>query len=246
MHTSLSFVVVAAILALFVTGCGSVRVIGGRYDEASISVGGTTYRYVLRTPLMSSEQHAGHDLILFLHGKGECGTDNKAQLRVGLPAAARADEKSWPFVILIPQKPDAEKQWEDYEPALLAMIEKTRKEQHLEKSRLFLTGLSQGGHGTWILGARHPEMWTAIAPVCGYGNPAQIAPGLKSMPIFAVHGLADNVVAADQTRRITDAVRETGNTRVEARYYEGVGHNSWDKAYGEENLAAWFLRQRSK
>jgi predicted peptidase len=129
-----------------------------------------------------------------------------------------------------------------HEELLLAILEAARKEYSIDETRLYLTGLSMGGFGTWRLGAKHPKLFAALAPICGGGDPSEAA-ALKDLPIWAFHGDQDKAVPHALSVRMVEAVKAAGGT-PKLTIYPGVGHNSWDKAYREENLAEWFLQHR--
>ena len=135
-----------------------------------IRAGGETLRYAVYVPrdYDSAPSPAGWPLVLFLHGRGECGTDGLRQLTQGLPQALFAAPADWPVIALFPQKPDADREWEQYEPAVMALVAAARARFAIDPERIYLTGLSQGGHGAWVLGSRHAELWAAVVPVCGY------------------------------------------------------------------------------
>lgn len=203
--------------------------------------------------------------ILFLHGMGECGADGARQLSVGLAPAILARPERWPFVVLFPQKPAPEDEWEDHEAALLALLDRAVREHGVDPARVAITGLSQGGHGTWELARRHPGRFAAVAPICGYPAPpargwkvfdrardwtieaarasaAGIADALRDEPVWTVHGDADPIVPVDFTDAVVDALRARGAQPTYERL-AGVGHDAWTDAYGGPALAAW-LRTR--
>lgn len=179
--------------------------------------------------------------ILFLHGRGEEGTDGEAQAMVGLGPAIRRAPERWPCVVVFPQKPRDADGWHAYEDLALATLDATREEWSIDPSRIYLTGVSLGGFGSWMLAPRHRDLFAAIAPVCGGGDPAD-ARALASLPIWAFHGDADPVVPLRHSERMVAAVREAGGA-PRFTVYPGVGHNSWDRAYGEEQLPEWLLGQ---
>lgn len=179
-------------------------------------------------------------LVVFLNGAGECGTDGVRQLAAGLAPAIMDGPSRWPFIVLFPQKPAVQDAWEDHDAMVLAMVRKVEQGYRIDRSRRYLTGLSQGGHGTWFIGAAHPDVWAAIAPICGYGEPAGIGDRLKDMPIWCFHGEADSVVPAARSLALVEAVRKAGGKPV-LTTYPNVDHNSWDRAYQQENLPQWFL-----
>jgi predicted peptidase len=200
-------------------------------------------------------------LVLYLHGRGESGTDGWRQLLQGLPPALFAAPERWPAVVLMPQKPDPEREWESYEKTLLALVGRARRTWTIDPQRVVLTGLSQGGHGTWVLGARHPELWAALGPVCGYaaarrrddvgripadafgGTAAELAKPLASMPVWAFHGAIDDVVPVAETEMMIAALRAAGGT-PRVTIVPEVGHGVWSRAYDDPEFAAWLFAQR--
>jgi len=181
--------------------------------------------------------------IVFLHGSGECGTDGLRQLAQGLAPAMVAAPEAWPFVAVFPQLETSEIQWADREGLVLAALADARGECAIDPDRIYLTGLSRGGAGTWAIAARHPGVFAAAAPICGYGDPATVAAPLAAMPIWAFHGLADDVVKPEKTTAIVEAIRAAGGT-PKMTLYPGVDHGSWDRAYRTEGLGEWFLAHR--
>ncbi|MBM4131227.1 hypothetical protein FJ250_09395, partial [bacterium] len=137
-------------------------------------------------------------LVVFLHGAGECGDDGR-QTQVGLGPALAARPERWPCLVLMPQKPRRDQEWEHFEDLVLAAVEEVRAQWNVDPDRIALTGLSQGGHGTWVIGARHHDFFSCLAPVCGYGSSQEIAPRLADLPVWAFHGLRDDVVDPRQT-----------------------------------------------
>ncbi len=210
----------------------------------TLQLGDKNYNYAIQIP-RDYTPSKDWPLIVSLNGAGECGTDGSKQIAVGLGTATLLNAKKWPFIILYPQKPTVQSAWEDHDEAVMAMLEQAKKDYKIDTKRLYLTGLSQGGHGTWYIGAKHAELWAAIAPVCGYGDPAKVASDLKSMPIWAFHGEADRAVPVAQSHGFVDAIKAAGGT-PKLTTYPGVDHNSWDKAYRDENLSDWFLEHVKK
>lgn len=178
--------------------------------------------------------------ILFLHGKGECGSDAVSPTHVGLCPAALANPDRWPFVIIIPQKPTQESRWIDHEAMVLAILDDAKREHAIDSSRIYLSGLSQGGAGTWDLAASRPGRFAAIAPVCGYGDAGALAPALRATPVWAFHGEKDDIVPPERTRAIIAAIERAGGT-PRATYFPDANHNSWDAAYATPELPRWLL-----
>ena len=183
-----------------------------------------------------------YPLILFLHGAGE--TDNeKKLLQVGLPPAVKKKEKSFPFLVMVPMA--LTKGWQangQNAQRALAQLDEVKKKYKVDDKRIYLTGLSMGGFGTWSLAAAHPECWAAIVPICGGGNP-KAADKIKNIPCWCFHGDADAAVKVDLSRNMIKALKDAGG---KPRYdeYPGIGHNSWDRAYGNPELYDWLLKHQ--
>ncbi len=211
-------------------------------------IAGEARRYALYVPREYDPAQAW-PLVVFLNGKGECGTDGVRQACVGLGPAILANPERWPCVVLFAQKPDPQSAWGDHDAMVMGLIDAVRSDVNIDPERITLTGLSQGGAGTWAIGANHADVFAALAPVCGYGEPGQVAPRAAIVPIWAFHGLKDDVVKPELTRRIVDAVKaaQAGGTRgPEPRLtlLPEANHNAWDPAYRNEELPRWLLAQR--
>ena len=204
----------------------------------SIAVDGKQVNYVVYVP-PSYDPARPIPTIIFLHGKGECGTDGLKQIAVGLGPAVMRDADKWPFLIIFPQKQIEKSAWEECDAMVVAILDQSKKDFNVDSSRLYLTGLSQGGHGTWTIAARHPDLFAALAPICGWCEKSD-AEKLVKVPIWCFHGEADDVVKIDNAREMCDYLKGVGSP-VKFTAYPGVGHNSWDKAYCEEALYDWFL-----
>jgi predicted peptidase len=196
-------------------------------------------------------------LVLFLHGAGERGDDNAAQTRHGVKAFT-AQRAKHPHVLVAPQCPK-DKKWNDVnwhamshttpekpsEPMalVLELLDVLPKELPIDAKRIYVTGLSMGGYGTWDLLARRPALFAAGVPICGGGDETSAAAFAK-VPQWIFHGDKDGVVKPERSRNMVEALKKAGG---EPKYteYPGVGHNAWDKAYGDPALFEW-LFARSK
>lgn len=205
---------------------------------------GRAFPYVLYVP-KDFEKMGPLPVVLFLHGSGESGTDGIKSMVVGLGQAIQREPGRWPVIAIFPQKPENRTLWPEYETPVMEMLQIVLGEFNTDRSRVYLTGLSQGGHGTFAFGAKHADVFAALAPVCGFGEPGDVAAGIKDLPIWAFHGLKDNVVPAAKTQAIIDAVKAAGGS-PKLTLYPDANHNSWDAAYGDPELAKWMLAQRKK
>lgn len=208
--------------------------------------------------LLQPGKHEGKvPLVIFLHGAGERGDDNAAQLRHGAPAFLKAQDK-FPSYVIAPQCPKDQK-WADVDwskpftvlPAdlspsaksLMALLDALPKEfPDIDLDRVYLTGLSMGGFGTWDLLERFPERFAAGAPVCGGGDPAHAAK-IAKLPIWTFHGDKDGAVAIVQTRNMVAALEAAGGKPLYSEY-PNVGHSSWTNAYTEPEFMPWLFAQR--
>jgi len=199
-------------------------------------------------------------VILFLHGAGERGSDNLRQTRVGLGPVVVRNSRGFPAIVVMPQCRRGA-WWNDstMEKVVMGSLEQTVEEYGGDRKRIYLTGLSMGGYGTFYFGAKYPEEFAALVPICGgvvpprelrRSDPDQlrsryldVARAVKGIPIWMFHGADDYRVPVSESRQMERALNEVG---AEVRYteYEGVGHNSWDRAYGEAELFPWMLKQR--
>ncbi len=222
----------------------------------ALDQGTTSYKYAVYVPREYDASRAW-PLILFLHGSGESGNDGTRMVVQGLGSAIQWNPARWPAIVVFPQKPSQASEWEAHEDAVMKILERVRHEYNVDRGRIYLTGLSQGGHGTWVLGARHPELWAALAPVCGYGGVRHAGPGvaaatageiagrIRSIPVWAFHGDADDVVPPAETTALIDALRAAGaSPEPRVTIFPDVNHGSWDPAYRDTGLAEWLFAQR--
>lgn len=244
---------------------GSAAWVSSRTDRIisfqTVDVAGKARRFAVLSP-RSWQPGERAPVIVFLNGRGECGTDGLRQMCVGLGPAA-IESSAWDrFVIIAPQKPNFDDTWESHQDLVLACLDRVLGEHaaELDADRVYLTGLSQGGAGTWAIAAAHPERFAAVAPVCGFVHQAGLGPKAGSesrrieiarqlvaagIPVWAFHGEADDVVPPEQTRLIASTFQSLGGA-MKATYYPGLNHNSWDQTYGADGelLAQWFLQHR--
>jgi predicted peptidase len=219
--------------------------------------GGHALNYRIHTPAKLDPQ-LRYPLVIFFHGAGERGSDNAKQLVHGvrdiLRYAARTDN---PTIIIAPQCPRGS-QWVDTpwsdpahsmpeKPSLpmrlaIELLEKTIREKPVDAKRVYVSGLSMGGFGTWDLMQRRPMLFAAAIPVCGGGDP-HYARSLAAMPIWVFHGSKDTVVKPMRSRDMIAALKQAGG---EPRYteYKGVGHNAWTETYSNEKVLKWMFEQK--
>jgi predicted peptidase len=186
-----------------------------------------------------------YPVLLFLHGAGETKGGSKQPVEVGIGPAIKKREKTFPFITIIPQAET--RGWgaaSENGKRALAMLDEVCKEFKTDPKRIYLTGLSMGGMGTWSMAIANPDKWAAIAPICGRGDVKQ-AEKIKDLPCWCFHGDKDTSVPVAGSRDMIAAIKKAGG---DPKYteYPGVGHNSWDKAYGTDELYEWMLKQSKK
>jgi predicted peptidase len=219
----------------------------GFLDKTFKNADGTASPYVLFVP-KDYDGTKPYPVILFLHGAGETKSnrkDAKMPVEVGIGPAIKKREKDFPFIVVIPQ---AETFGWGAETAnakrALAMLDEVTKEYKTDPKRQYLTGLSMGGMGTWSIAMAHPDRFAAIVPICGRGD-TKTADKIKDLPCWCFHGDADTAVKVEGSREMIDAIKKAGGSPKYTEYPK-VGHNSWDNAYGTDDLYKWLLEQKSK
>jgi predicted peptidase len=194
------------------------------------------YHYLFYLPRDYSTQTPS-PLMLFLHGAGERGTDLDLVKKHGPPRLI-AQGKSFPFIVVSPQCP-ANHWWKAED--MNALLDEIIRNNAVDTTRVYVTGLSMGGFGTWTLGVTYPDRFAALAPICGWGEPFA-AFKLKDMPIWAFHGARDKIVPLSKGKEMVDAVRQAGGS-PKLTVYPEAGHDSWTETYNNPELYKWMLRQ---
>jgi predicted esterase len=195
-------------------------------------------RYLLSLPEGYEEDKAKRwPLIVFLHGAGERGDDLELVKIHGPPKLIEAGER-YPFIVASPQLPLGE--W--WSPDMVAWLTKDLiASLRVDPERVYLTGLSMGGYGTWDTAMKYPELYAAIAPICGRGDPSN-AWKLRHMPTWIFHGAKDDVVPIKQSEDMNKALKPYG--KVKFTIYPEADHDSWSETYLNLDLYDWFLKKR--
>lgn len=198
-----------------------------------------TLNYLLYLPADYKVGNKNYPLILFLHGAGERGDDLELVKIHGIPKIVE-QQKDFPFIAISPQCP-ADRWWVDpwLLEALNGLLDEIVQNYRVDTNRIYLTGLSMGGFGTWALAIAHPERFAAIAPICGGGMP-WMAYRIKDVPVWAFHGAQDPVVPLQRTEEMVDALKRL-NAPVKLTVYPDAGHDSWSQTYSNPELYQWFL-----
>lgn len=221
---------------------------------------GAKLNYRFMTPA-KIEDGKKYPLVIFLHGAGERGDDNTAQLVHGIrDFASGTNRKDYPCFLIVPQCPRG-KLWANVnwsskshdmpdapaEPMRLTLelIDATIKAQPIDPDRVYITGLSMGGYGTWDALARRPDFFAAAVPVCG-GADVKTAAQIKHVPIWVFHGDKDTAVPVSRSRDMVEALKKAGGSPKHTEY-PGVGHDSWTATYKNPDTMKWlFAQERAK
>lgn len=196
-------------------------------------------RYLLHLP-PRRERSARWPLILFLHGSGERGDDLNLVKKHGLPKVL-ASQPEFPFVVVAPQcSPDS--YWHYELETLDVLLNDVLEAYPVDSRRLYLTGLSMGGYGTWAMAIRYPDRFAAIAPVCGGGVPFTTE-RIRHLPVWAFHGAQDDVVPVRESQDMVDALNHLYGGNAKLTIYPDAKHDSWTETYANPQLYDWFLSQ---
>lgn len=173
--------------------------------------------------------------IIFLHGAGERGNDLKLVTRQGLPRML-AGRKDFPFITVAPQCPEG-----DYWiPSMIdELVFFVSNKFAVDPDRIYLTGISLGGYGTWMSAVEFPDRFAAIAPICGGGDPEKVN-AIRNLPVWAFHGAKDPIVSPNESEEMVKALKMAGGNVRFTLYPEGR-HDVWTETYNNESLYEWFL-----
>lgn len=218
----------------------------------------TGYPYLLHLPSDYEESNKEYPLMLFLHGAGERGNNPEQLAKHGPPKLLNATSQAasptpdiFDMIVVSPQCP-AESWWKSGQ--VKVVLDRVRAEYRVDESRIYCTGLSMGGFGTWTLVSKHPALFAAAAPICGGGNayarlqgrlgtsPDEVAnaENLTSVPIWAFHGAKDQVVPVELSIEMVEKVRDEGG-EVLLTIYPFAGHDSWTQTYESPMIYDWLL-----
>lgn len=215
------------------------------------------YRYLEPAEVKADVRYP---LVIFLHGAGERGDDNKAQLVHGAVEFVKpANREKYPCYAIFPQcprqqawasidrthdKPELEDDPSEALSLVFELIQKIKKEKPIDENRIYITGLSMGGYGTFDAILRHPDWFAAAMPVCGGGDSSEEqVQKIKDLPIWIFHGGADNVVPPERSREMVEALKAVG-ANPKYTEYPGVGHDSWTETYKNPDTFAWLFSQK--
>jgi len=235
-----------AVLFLLLSGCSTSR------DTTQILTGQHPYafsreikkivsaNYLLYLPDGYGKEDKQWPLVLFLHGSGERGADLN-RVKVHGPPKLVENGKKFDFIVVSPQCPRDEEWSED---VLGALLDEVEGRYAVDRSRIYVTGLSMGGYGTWRLGMAFPDRFAALVPICGGGSAVKVC-SLKDIPIRVYHGKKDKSVPLEEAQKLVERLKACGGN-VELIVYPDAGHDSWTETYNNTGLYEWMLKQSLK
>lgn len=198
--------------------------------------------YLLSLPAGYRAGRRQWPLVLFLHGAGERG-DDLALVKKHGPPHLIDEGQALPFIVVSPQCP-AETWWSSHLDALDLLLKEMAASYSVDTSRVYLTGLSMGGYGTWHLASQYPRRFAALAPICGGGPwmagfPDKVCV-LRDVPVWVFHGAQDRVVPPAESKRLVKALQSCGGN-VRFTLYPDAAHDSWTQTYANPELFEWLL-----
>lgn len=200
---------------------------------------GQSCLYWLYLPEEYGKKNQKWPMILFLHGSFQQGRDLS---RIGMPIPPNIEDikNDFPFVVVTPQCPDEYDAWPS--DLLVDLVDEMVIKYNVDARRVYATGLSLGGRGTWSVAVDYPERFAAIVPVCGtYGHPERIS-RIKDVPVWAFHGDQDKVVLFSEVKKMVEDLKACGG-KVTFTIYQGAGHNIAGRTYRNKELYEWLLQQ---
>lgn len=232
-----------------------------RFVERTVTVAGEARAYQVFVPAHRASG-AMTPVILFLHGSGERGSDNHAQLKAGLGPYLREHAEDFPAIVVFPQVEENGEWMGANVDMALAALDASSREFNGDPQRTYLTGLSMGGYGTWETALKAPTRFAALVPICGAllppnderalyvtevaGAPdpyAALARKLREVPVWIFHGAKDDAVSPADDRK-TFAAFKAASAEVRYTEFPDAGHNSWDATYRHDAMWDWLFAQR--
>lgn len=233
------------------------------FESKQFIIGSDTLNYRILYPLKYKKNRA-YPLVMFLHGSGERGNDNAAQLTHGASLFLKPENRKYfQGIVIFPQCPKGVA-WAKYtrvggnisfspseaapvpQQLVKALMDSLINNRHVNERRVYLGGLSMGGFGTYDLLIRYPDYFAAAFPICGIADIPLLVQNAKQVPMWIFHGDKDPVVSVEPNRELYKAMMTAGAKDVTYSEYPGVGHNSWDNAFAEPRLLPWVFSHKKK
>jgi len=222
----------------------------GRFIDKVFRDDSGEHKYVVFVPA-AYRADTPSPAIVFLHGAGERGNENRMPLTVGLAPFVQARAQTFPFIVIFPQCETTDgrilESWQSNSAdgrRVLAILEAAEKDYRIDERRVVLTGWSMGGYGAWSLAAAEPSRWSAVVPLAGGGDVSRAA-SLKNVNLWCFHGGKDVLVSVEESRRMVEAVKSAGGNPHYTELPE-MGHDISEAVYGNDALVEWMLAPQTK
>jgi predicted peptidase len=197
-------------------------------------------KYLLFVPESYGKEQKRWPLMLFLHGAGERGDDLEKVKKHGPPKIV-GKQKDFPFIVVSPQCPEGD-WWTSKTEVLIHLLDEIIARYDVDTERIYLTGVSMGGYGSWALASEYPDRFAAVVPICGGGS-RMMSLTLEDVPIWAFHGAKDSHVPVEESKEVVDAINaRSGNAKL--TIYPDASHDSWTETYNNQELYDWLLKHR--
>ncbi len=203
------------------------------------------FDYLLHLPQGYHDWSESRPLLIFLHGSGEADR-NVRILKHHAPfrfANGNVPTEDFPFIVVSPRAPDRHWNPDDVVAFLDQLLEDKQVRYRIDPNRIYLTGISMGGYGTFHVAQRYPDRFAAIVPLAG-GFPPKYADKLRTVPCWAFHGNADKVVPLEESEQIVTAMQDAGNLDAKLTILPGAKHGIAEKVYSRPELYRWLLEYR--
>ena len=233
------------------------------FESKTFIVGGDTLRYRILYPEKYKKNRA-YPLVMFLHGAGERGNDNAAQLTHGAALFLKPENRKYfKSIVIFPQCPknkswskfkrvdgkmatDSESEAPIEQQLVKALMDSMLLNRHILERQIYLGGLSMGAFGSYDMLIRYPEYFAAAFPICGVADIPLLVQKAKDVPMWIFHGEKDAVVPPEPNRELYKALMTAGATDITYSEYPGVGHDSWNNAFAEPKLLPWVFSHKKK
>ena len=246
-----SYLLCPVFVALFLIGCTQMEKgemasdsaqPDGQYSQAfeTTITKSLSCKYLLFLPEGYGKNKQAWPVILFLHGAGERGDDLEKVKKHGPPKLVE-EGKDLPFIVVSPQCPEGD-WWTNKVETLINLLDDIVARYDVDTERIYLTGLSMGGYGTWMLGSVYPKRFAAMVPICGGGGRFMVR-RLQDVPIWAFHGAKDRTVPLKESEEMVNAIKSRGGD-AKLTVYPDAGHDSWTATYDNQELYDWLLEHR--
>ena len=236
-------------VAAFLTGCGGLDMSranatappGTGFQVREVNIDGQPHKYGLFIP-HRYDKTTPTPAIVFLHGLLQAGSDGEGCMKQGLGPCIAKRPTTFPAIAIFPQS-GGDWTGDGREKLALAVLDDVATHFAVDRDRVVLTGLSNGGYGTWHIGADHPERFSALVPIAGQADPPS-APRLTGIPIWCFHNSGDVFINVGAARSMVAQIRAAGSTQVQYTEFDAFGHGGWDQVYDDPKILDWMLAQR--